>query len=64
VEEYNRTVDVILYYPSEEYIYYLEDNTPFVLFKDIKIPDLYDKNPRESFLVYRLDYRKDITASL
>jgi len=64
VEEYKRTVDVILYYSSEEYIYYLDDNTPFVLFKDIKIPDLYDKNPRESFLVYRLAYRKDLTASL
>lgn len=54
VEEYKRTVDVILYYSSEEYMYYLNDNTPFVLFNEIKLPYLYDKNPRECFLVYRL----------
>lgn len=56
VEEHKRTVDIILYYPSEEYMYYLNDNTPFVLFSEIKLPYLYDKNSRESFLVYRLDY--------
>lgn len=55
VEEYKRTVDIILYYPSEEYIYFLNDNTPFVLFNEIKSPDLHDENPRESFLIYRLD---------
>lgn len=56
VEEHKRTVDVILYYPSEEFMYYLNDNTPFVLFDEIKLPKLYDENPRESFLVYRLEY--------
>lgn len=56
VEEHKRIVDIILYYPSEEYMYFLADNTPFVLYKEIKLPHLYDKNPRESFLVYRLDY--------
>lgn len=55
-EKHKRTVDVILYYPCEEYIYFLNDNTPFVLFNEIKIPCLHDKNPRESFLVYRLAY--------
>lgn len=61
-EEYKRTIDVILYYSSEEYIYFLEDNTPFILFNEIKLPYLYDKNPRESFLVYRLDYSKNTNA--
>lgn len=56
VEDHKRPVDVILYYSSEEYIYFLEDNTPFTLVNEIKLPYLYDKNPRESFLVYRLDY--------
>ena len=54
VEEYERTVDVILYYPSEDYIYFLENNTTFVLLKEIKLPYLYDNDPRHSFLVYRL----------
>ncbi len=56
MEEHKRTVDVILYYSSEEYIYFLQDNTPFELIKEIKLPELYDKNPRESFLIYRLNY--------
>ena len=60
VEEYERTVDVILYYPSDDYIYFLENNTPFVLLNEIKLPYLYDNDPRHSFLVYRLEYRKNI----
>lgn len=59
VEERERTVDVILYYPSDEYIYFLENNTPFVLLNEIKLPVLYDNDPRHSFYVYRLDYRKN-----
>lgn len=58
MEEYERTIDVILYYPSDDYIYFLEKNTPFIPFDEIKLPYLYDNNPRHSFLVYRLDYRK------
>ena len=54
VEKYERTVDVILYYSSDEYIYFLENNTPFTLVKEIKLPCFYGNNPRESFLVYRL----------
>lgn len=59
VEESERSVDVILYYPSDDYIYFLENNTPFVLINEIKLPYLYDNDPRHSFLVYRLDYRKN-----
>ncbi|MEQ8154900.1 MAG: SAM-dependent methyltransferase [Clostridiaceae bacterium] len=55
--EYQRTIDIILYYSSDEYIYYLKNNTPFELFKQIKLPDLSDNDPRESFWVYRLDCR-------
>lgn len=54
VEEHERTVDIILYYPSEDYIYFLENNTPFTLLNEIKIHDLYEKNPSNSILVYRL----------
>jgi len=60
VEEYERTLDVILYYPSDEYMYFLENITPFVLFKQIKLPYLYDNDPRETFLVYRLVCRKNL----
>ena len=58
IAEYERRVDVVLYYPSDDYIYFLEKNTPFVLLDEIKLPYLYDNNPRHSFLMYRLDYIK------
>ena len=61
VEEYERTIDVILYYPSDDYIYFLENNTPFIFLNEIKLPYLYDNDPRHSFLVYRLDYRNNHT---
>jgi SAM-dependent methyltransferase len=54
IEEYKRTVDVILYYPSQDYIYFMETSTPFELINKINLPDLYDKDTRQSFLVYRL----------
>lgn len=53
VEKNYREVDVILYYPSEDYIFFLETQTPFTLVKEINLPD---KNPHERFLVYRLSY--------
>lgn len=58
VEEHERTVDIILYYSFEDYIYFLDNNTSFILVKEIKIPYLYDKKPHNSFLIYRLEYKK------
>ena len=53
VEENPRTVDLILYYPSDDYIYYLENNTAFYLEKEIRVP-LLDKNDfRQIFSIYR-----------
>lgn len=60
VEKYERLVDVILYYPSDDYVYFLENNTPFVLYDEIRLPNLYDNDPRHVFLIYRLDYKKII----
>jgi SAM-dependent methyltransferase len=56
VEEFKREVDVILYYPSEDYIYYLENHTSFELIKEVQLPGLYDNNANERFLIYRLAY--------
>lgn len=58
VESYERTVDIILYYPSYDYIYFLENNTPFTLLNEIKIPYLYDADPRNRFSVYRVGSTK------
>ncbi|GAA0338517.1 class I SAM-dependent methyltransferase [Bacillus carboniphilus] len=56
IEKHPREVELILYYGSEDYTYYLENQTPFLLKEEITIPNLYDKNPNERFLIYKWDY--------
>ena len=59
VEERPREVDIILYYPSYEYIEYLENRTNFHLYKEVFLDD--SKNdPRERFVIYRLGEDKPI----
>lgn len=53
LEEYPRHVDILLYYPHEDYIFFLERHTPFTLCKEIRIPELYHKDSNERFLIYR-----------
>lgn len=53
VEQRKRTVDVILFYPTEDYRFYLEHQTPFELIKEISIEQ--SANPLERFLIYRLN---------
>lgn len=50
-EKYPREIDLIFYYPSVDYICYLEKQTPFELIHEVNLPD---NNPNERFLVYRL----------
>ncbi|MBT2692525.1 methyltransferase [Bacillus sp. ISL-55] len=54
-EKYQREIDLILYYPSEDYIFYLEKQTPFELVYEMNLPE---NNPNERFLVYRLNLYK------
>ncbi|WP_419954090.1 methyltransferase [Neobacillus niacini] len=56
VEKSKREVDVILYYPSEDYIYFLENHTLFELKEEVHLPGLYEHNQNERFLIYRLSY--------
>lgn len=53
-DENPRIIDLILYYPSEDYIYFLENNTGFILYEEVKLHGLYEKDCCERFLVYRL----------
>ena len=53
VEEQYREVHLILYYPSEDYIYYLDNQSVFELYKEIV---LNESNPFERILIYRLAY--------
>ncbi|MGE7884298.1 SAM-dependent methyltransferase [Bacillus sp. NPDC094077] len=54
VEEAEREVDIILYYPSEDYIFFLENQTAFELKREVRLPGAYEKNGNERFLVYTL----------
>ena len=46
--------ELVLYYPSEDYIYFLEQDTAFDLKKEITLPYLYENNQNERFLIYQL----------
>lgn len=56
LEKNNRPIEIILYYPSDDYIYYLDSYTNFQLYGEVKIDKLYYKDQRERFLIYKLDY--------
>lgn len=49
-----RELDLLLYYPSYEYVYFLEHETPFELHSEMTLEELYANNPYERLMVYRL----------
>lgn len=51
-----RDIELVLYYVSEDYIYFLENQSVFELKQEILIPSLYEQNQNERFLIYRLAY--------
>ncbi len=50
----HRIIDLILYYPSEDYVYFLENNTGFILYEEVRLPGLFEKDIYERFVIYRL----------
>lgn len=55
VEDTARRVDIVLHYPSYEYIDFLETGTPFQFLREVPSPQLYDADPRNRFVIYRLE---------
>jgi SAM-dependent methyltransferase len=53
VEKQKRSVDIILYYPTNDYIQFLENSTLFELLKEIHVPGMYERNENERFLIFR-----------
>ena len=53
-EEKQRKIEIILYYPSDDYIYYLENYTPFIQSREVRLDNLYKSDNQERFLVYEL----------
>lgn len=54
VEEFPREIDLIFYYPSEDYIDYLENYTALTLKKEIPVHNLYLVDKRQKFSIYTL----------
>ena len=55
VEQHKREVDIILYYPTTAYIYFLEEQTPFERIEELPIPMLSEDNEDERILIYRME---------
>lgn len=49
-----RELELVLYYPSEAYLFFLQNRTPFQLIDEIALTELYGNHPYERFLIYRL----------
>ncbi|WP_226669892.1 methyltransferase [Metabacillus litoralis] len=54
LEKYDREIELVLYYVSDDYIYYLENHPLIELKQEVTIPHLYEKNSNERFLIYRI----------
>lgn len=52
-EKESRTIEVILFFASQDYSDFLENRTAFQLVEEIPLPD-FNKDLRERFLIYRL----------
>ncbi|XQY92276.1 class I SAM-dependent methyltransferase [Metabacillus sp. HB246100] len=55
MEAFPREVELVLYYVSQDYLYYLENHPSFILKQEIPIPNLYETNQNERFLIYQVD---------
>lgn len=55
VYEYKRAIELILFYPSDDYIFFLENYTFFMLYKEIRL-ESFKTDSRERFLIYKLAY--------
>jgi SAM-dependent methyltransferase len=56
VEKEKRDIEIVLYYPSEDYIHYLNNHSSFQLKQEVLLTDLYQHNPNERFIIYQLAY--------
>ena len=54
-QEFPRTVTLILYYPDDDSIFYLEQHTAFERFDEIAASEAIRTDRRERFSLYRLE---------
>ncbi|VEF46243.1 methyltransferase [Bacillus freudenreichii] len=53
-EKHPRKIELILYYPSNEYLYYLMNHTQFQLVEEVRLDYLYERNDNERILIFRM----------
>lgn len=49
-----RQIELILYYGSQDYIFFLENQTSFELKQEVPLPGMTEANPYEKFVIYQL----------
>jgi len=52
-EQHPRIIDIILYYPTDDYQQFLENETPFEFLQEVRVPGLYNRDENERFMIYR-----------
>ncbi|RRN66727.1 methyltransferase [Peribacillus simplex] len=53
-EKEPRQIELILFYGSQDYIFFLENQTAFELKGEVILPGLTESNPYEKFVIYQL----------
>lgn len=53
-EKKPRKITLILYYPEDSTIFYIERHTGFQLASEIAVPELFERDRREKFCIYEL----------
>ena len=53
VEQFPRKITIILYYPSDEYVYFLQNQTVFEWRDEVRLDGLYEKNENERFVLFQ-----------
>ncbi|MFB1081754.1 class I SAM-dependent methyltransferase [Jeotgalibacillus sp. JSM ZJ347] len=55
LEEHPRHATLILYYPTVQYIHYVEENSAFHLTQQIPVPGLVEQNHNERFVIFEYE---------
>ncbi|MGL5575935.1 MAG: methyltransferase [Sarcina sp.] len=58
VYEFKRDVELILFYPSDDYIFFLDQYTLFELEKEVRLESFKDDS-RDRFLVYKMSFDEE-----
>ena len=58
VYEFKRDIELIIFYPSDDYIFFLEQYTVFSLVKEVRLKD-FESDGRDRFVIYRMTFDEE-----